>query len=90
VDGYDIKLLPLYAVWGTVSTHTNGHPTWLCAVKAAIKIVFGHNHHQDVVILLKHCVVMNAVVLLWSCIDASRSLVPGGGQVHTLLYPLST
>jgi hypothetical protein len=76
-------------VLGTVSTHTNSNATWLCAVQAAIELVHGHNYQQDLVILLKHCVVISAVVLSRSCIGASISLVPGGGQVHALLYPLS-
>jgi hypothetical protein len=76
-------------VWGTVSTHTNSNATWLCAVQAAIEIVHGHNYQQDLVILLKHYVVVSAVLLSRSFIGASRSLVPGGGQVCTLLYPLS-
>jgi len=89
VGGYNIKLYPLYVVWGTVSTHTNNNATWLYTVQTAIEIVHGHNYQQDLVILLKHCAVISAVVLSWSCIGASRSLVPGVSQVRTLLYPLS-
>jgi hypothetical protein len=75
-------------VWGTISTHINNNATWLCTVQTAIEIVHGHNYQQDLVILLEHCVVIIAVVFSRSRIGASRSLVPGGGQVRTLLYPL--
>lgn len=78
-----------YVIWGTVSAHTNSNATWLCAVQAAIEVVHGHNYQQDLVILLKLRVVISAVVLSRSYIGASRSLVPGGGQVCTLLYPSS-
>lgn len=44
-------------------------------MKAAIEIVHGHDYQQDLVILLKHCVVICAVVLSQSCIGASRSSV---------------